>query len=73
MEAESGNNVKLDRLSDHDLLVRIATWMDGLPEQVDCNTHDIGRLDERVKSLTGVFAVIQLAFAGLVAWLNGAK
>ena len=57
----TGNHVKLDRLSDHDLLVRIAAQVEcipGLEKRVEANEQKIARLDERQKATTGVLAVL---------------
>ena len=74
------NDVNLNRLSDHDLLVRIATQVECLPDleaRIDSNTNSIrensrelARLDERQKAYTGILGVIQALGFGVATWLG---
>jgi len=65
------NNVHLDRLADHDLLVRIAARLDTLPcgnerERLDQLEHRTGVLEQAVAAMQvkgGVVAVLGTALA----------
>ena len=69
----TGNHVKLDRLSDHDLLVRIAAQVEcipGLEKRVEANEQNIARLDERQKATTGILGVVQALIIAATTWLG---
>ena len=64
-DADAVNGVRLDRLQDHDLLVRIATRLDSLP----CVSHQDGvdKLEGRVGALEQALAAMRVQGGVLAA------